>query len=305
MSISHRTPVVLTGVLLKDFPPREFALVVAITVALTLLASFANAVGLVFFFTGTGHVSGAATKLLPLLFTDSFRAILPATILCCYITGAAITGFILRAPKLRWGRRQGVILLLESVCFVFAGVGLSLCERTHPGEAVPLLPTVFLGAMSIGMGLQNGILSSFSALVIRTTNVTGTAVDTGIAIGQTLADRSTRHLWKIRIWVPQWVAFGVGSAAGAAACYHGGAPVILVSAAAALAMGVATLLVAQRHIGQGLPGSIFQSRFAAAPARRHAAVTGVVPVADVSPLLVDRSERLIKPGDSWFSPKAI
>ena len=64
-------------------------------------------------------------------------------------------------------------------------------------------------------GLQNGMCTTFSDAVIRTTHVTGILTDIGLIIGQAIFHSQTRkHLWKLKILVPLYSAFCLGGLTG-------------------------------------------------------------------------------------------
>ena len=69
--------------------------------------------------------------------------------------------------------------------------------------------------VSLACGLQNGICTTFSGAVIRTTHVTGILTDIGLVLGQALFHRRTRkHLWKMKVLLPLYIAFCAGGLLG-------------------------------------------------------------------------------------------
>jgi hypothetical protein len=69
--------------------------------------------------------------------------------------------------------------------------------------------------VSFGTGLQNGMCTTFSGAVLRTTHMTGILTDIGILIGHAIFHPRTRkRLWKLKIFVPLYVAFGSGGFTG-------------------------------------------------------------------------------------------
>lgn len=78
-------------------------------------------------------------------------------------------------------------------------------------EALP--PGAYL--VCLACGLQNGMCTSFSGAVIRTTHVTGILTDIGLIIGQAIFHKRTRkHLWKLKILIPLYTSFCCGAAIG-------------------------------------------------------------------------------------------
>ena len=89
-------------------------------------------------------------------------------------------------------------------------------------QELPLLSHGTLASMhmseyfiSLGCGLQNGMCTTFSGAVIRTTHVTGTLTDIGIIVGHAIFHQRTRkNLWKLKILCPLYTAFCFGGLIG-------------------------------------------------------------------------------------------
>lgn len=125
-----------------------------------------------------------------------------ALAIASFVLGATLSGMIVQQSTLKLGRRYGVALVLESLLLV---------------AAVPLLEasnSAGLYLASVGMGLQNGIVSAYSGAVIRTTHVTGIFTDLGIYIGHLLR-RLPVDMLRLRVCVVVAASFMIGSAAGA------------------------------------------------------------------------------------------
>lgn len=125
-----------------------------------------------------------------------------AIAIAAFVFGAMLSGMIVQQSTLKLGRRYGVALVLESL-LLFAAVPL----LEHSNSAGLYLA-------SVGMGLQNGIVSAYSGAVIRTTHVTGIFTDLGIYIGHLLR-RLPVDMLRLRVCVVVAGAFMVGSAVGA------------------------------------------------------------------------------------------
>ena len=127
-----------------------------------------------------------------------------ALTIASFVLGAALSGFIVQQSTLKLGRRYGVALTLESL-LLFA--------------AVPLLDansSIGLYLASIAVGLQNGMVSTYSGMVFRTTHVTGIFTDMGIYLGQMLRRLPVDMLrLRLRLCVLVATTFMLGSAAGA------------------------------------------------------------------------------------------
>jgi uncharacterized membrane protein YoaK (UPF0700 family) len=119
-----------------------------------------------------------------------------------FVFGAVLSGIIVQQHTLKLGRRYGLALVLESL-LLFAAV--PLMARGNPAG-------IYLA--SIGIGLQNGMASTYSGMVFRTTHVSGMFTDLGIYIGQRLRGLQIDTL-RIRVCVLVVTAFTLGGAAGA------------------------------------------------------------------------------------------
>ena len=119
-----------------------------------------------------------------------------------FVIGAICSGLIVQQRTLKLGRRYGAALVLESL-LLFAAVPL-----LDAGNPIGL----YLAAM--GAGLQNGMASTYSGMVFRTTHVSGMFTDLGIYIGQRLRGLEVDTL-RIRVCVLVVTTFTLGSAVGA------------------------------------------------------------------------------------------
>jgi uncharacterized membrane protein YoaK (UPF0700 family) len=119
-----------------------------------------------------------------------------------FVVGAIFSGLIVQQSTLKFGRRYGAALLLESL-LLFAAVPL-----LDAGNPIGL----YLAAM--GAGLQNGLASTYSGMVFRTTHVSGMFTDLGIYIGQRLRGLQV-DTPRIRVCVLVVTSFTLGSAVGA------------------------------------------------------------------------------------------
>lgn len=69
--------------------------------------------------------------------------------------------------------------------------------------------------IALACGLQNGLCTTFSGAVIRTTHVTGILTDIGLVIGQAIFHPRTRkHLWKLKILISLYISFCIGGFIG-------------------------------------------------------------------------------------------
>ncbi len=69
--------------------------------------------------------------------------------------------------------------------------------------------------VSLACGLQNGLCTTFSGAVIRTTHMTGILTDIGLVLGQAIFyPRTRKHLWKLKVLLPLYGAFCLGGVIG-------------------------------------------------------------------------------------------
>lgn len=77
--------------------------------------------------------------------------------------------------------------------------------------------TLQLGAylISFACGLQNGMCTTFSGAVIRTTHMTGILTDIGLILGQAIFyPRTRKHMWKLKVLLPLYATFCLGGTIG-------------------------------------------------------------------------------------------
>ncbi len=122
--------------------------------------------------------------------------------IAAFVLGAVLSGLIVQQRTLKLGRRYGVALMLESL-LLFAAVPL-----LEAGSPIGL----YLAAMAAG--LQNGMASTYSGMVFRTTHVSGMFTDLGIYIGQRLRGLEV-DTQRIRVCVLVTSTFLLGSVVGA------------------------------------------------------------------------------------------
>ena len=255
---------------MNDLPRREFWVVVTAGFLLAMTAGFINAATMVGLFGSTvSHVTGTLTRLGVKTVQGQWDTVIRETcILLGFIFGAFIGGIILRNSKFKFTRRYGAALLAESF-FLF----MTMVAIYSGSYAAPIL-----GAFSCG--LQNAIGTVYSAAILRTTHVTGTATDIGMILGQNLAVEAHHDLWKLYVLVPLLVGYFIGALIGTAAYRSMDYLAFFLPATFVLLLGIGQLLLIQfrivryQRIGKG--------RFASQRAARAAggASPAVAPVAN-------------------------
>ena len=143
---------------------------------LAFIAGMINTVGFMGFqHQGITHLTGSTT-LLGIAAAGGDRAAMAGllAVIGSFLAGCIFGGMLIQNSTLRLGRRYGVALVIESA-LLFA--------------AVPFLDRQnLIGAYlaSCACGLQNGMVSTYSGAVLRTTHVSGLFTDLGIGIGHFL-----------------------------------------------------------------------------------------------------------------------
>lgn len=173
--------------------------------ALAVIGGMINAVGFLGFqHQGVTHLTGTTT-LLGIAAAEGHGANAWGllAILGAFFAGCAFSGFLIQDSTLKLGRRYGVALVVESALLFLAVPFLKA------GNALgPLLAS---GAC----GLQNGMVSTYSGAVLRTTHVSGIVTDLGIFSGQVLRGVGVDRR-RIALCGLLFLAFFGGAAAGGA-----------------------------------------------------------------------------------------
>lgn len=172
------------------------------------------------------HMSGTVTQLGMEFTRHNFPLAREALlIIVFFFCGSVLSGMIIRQSTLKAGRRYGFALTCESILLVLATYFLR-----HEHES-----GLYVAAMACG--LQNGMATSYSGAVIRTTHMTGIVTDLGIAIG--LTARGLQADWRrMRLYLVLLVGFLTGGALAALGYRDFGADTLLFPAALAGIVGL-------------------------------------------------------------------
>jgi uncharacterized membrane protein YoaK (UPF0700 family) len=206
--------------------------------ALALIAGMINAVGFLSFqHQGVTHVSGSTTLFgIALAEGNVTQALHLFAVAGSFLSGCIASGALIQDSTLKLGRRYGVALAAESL--------LLFC-------AVPLLQrSDNLGAYlaSCACGLQNGMVSTYSGAVLRTTHVSGAFTDLGIYIGHRLRGIET-DTRRVRLCLMLIGGFLLGSLLGALAFKRFDYRTLYFPAAATGIVGLAYAMYRQQRTG--------------------------------------------------------
>lgn len=146
---------------------------------LAAIAGAVNAVGLLgFSHQAVSHVSGTSTLLsLAVVNHDMALMVHLLLILLSFVAGAMLSGAIIDNAVLRLGHRYSFALIVEAALLLLAM--LALGRGSDTGHLLA----------SAACGLQNGMVTTFSGAVVRTTHLTGLFTDLGTMLGAWLRGR--------------------------------------------------------------------------------------------------------------------
>lgn len=203
---------------------------------LALLAGMVNVTGLLSFdHQAVSHVSGTATHV-GVAIVEGDRALGHLVgILIAFLAGATVSGAMIDGTALRLGRSYGVALALEGGLLLIALFALHRFGAA--GEYFA----------SAACGLQNGLITTYSGAVIRTTHLTGLFTDLGLMVGQRVRgralDRRRGLLYLVIIFV-----FILGGSVGALVFRRYGVDTLLVPASIAFALAFGHTALVRREL---------------------------------------------------------
>jgi uncharacterized membrane protein YoaK (UPF0700 family) len=217
---------------LKDFRGGSFFSVVAWASILCFNGGFVNGVSVAGVFRiGLTHMTGITTTSAKSLLIWPQAGQIPAGafygFIVAFLLGAMTVGILMGGPDFKWGNLQGFCMLLEALALF---IGWYLAPRPVGGWF-----------LSYSMGIQNAISSNFSGGALRTSHVSGTVLDAGLALGQCIRLRNMTHFWKVKVHVPNWACFWLGSLAGTAVYNIHDKDAYLLSFLFALIVGIWTI----------------------------------------------------------------
>ncbi|WP_407330781.1 YoaK family protein [Enterovibrio sp. 27052020O] len=143
---------------------------------LALTAGCVNGIGLLGFeHQAISHLSGTATLIgTDLIKSHPAQLIHLSSILAGFFGGALLSGFILKDGTLSLGRRYDLLLLVEAALLL--------------GAIYPMQHNAIYGLYlaAAACGIQNGLVTSYSGAIVRTTHITGIITDLGLMFGALL-----------------------------------------------------------------------------------------------------------------------
>jgi uncharacterized membrane protein YoaK (UPF0700 family) len=173
-------------------------------VVLTLSAGMVNSIAFLgFSHQAVTHLTGTTTHASIALINSDWNALKNLGMLIfSFLFGAILCGVIVKDGVLRFGKRYGFALIVESCLLFFAMRSFAIGSRY--GEFFA----------SGACGLQNAMVSTYSGAIIRTTHVTGIVTDLGMLIGQWIRGVKLDKA-RIRLYILLLLGFFIGSGIGA------------------------------------------------------------------------------------------
>nr|WP_246505739.1 YoaK family protein [Coralloluteibacterium stylophorae] len=206
---------------------------------LAFVAGMVNVVGYIGFeHQALSHLSGTTSQLGTAL---ARGALGPAAqlmaVMSAFVAGAFASGLLIRGRALELGRPYGAALALEAVLLTSA---VPLFERGNLAGAL---------LAAAACGLQNGLTTTYSGALLRTTHLTGMFTDLGVHLGNRLrgipADARRAALCVLVI-----AGFLGGGIAGALLFPHLGYRTLLLPALLVGATGIAYVAYDLQRRGQ-------------------------------------------------------
>jgi len=174
---------------MKKFASKVDPFQATVTGAGAMLACCAGMVNVICFYvlgTFVSHVTGTLSKAAIHTADAVFKeAYIAALLILSFVVGSAICGCLIAKSTVTFDDPlYGVALLGNSAMLIIAGL-------THKTDAAP-----FFAAAACG--LQNGMATSYSGAVIRTTHVTGLLTDLGLIIGRMVVSGTRLQYSRVR-----------------------------------------------------------------------------------------------------------
>jgi len=140
---------------------------------LTLIAGQVNAIGVIgVFHEAISHVTGTVTRGAIAVAEGAFpAAALALSIVAAFAVGAVGAGALIGSRELRAGAHYRTGLIIEAALFALAW--WLFRNGSILGEHVA----------AAGAGLQNGLVTTWSGAILRTSHVTGLVTDLALALG--------------------------------------------------------------------------------------------------------------------------
>ncbi|MCB1167344.1 MAG: DUF1275 domain-containing protein [Leptospiraceae bacterium] len=207
------------------------------------LAGIAGAVNLVGLLSvsraATSHMTGTVTTLSIAIADATFSEVQRLSILLlAFCSGATVSGFATGSSRLDFRKRYGFLMLIE-------GALLLIGEQFY-ATARPVYAEWFT---AIACGLQNGMVTTISGAIVRTTHLTGIVTDLGVQFGRILRGEE----WQLRrmlLHAGIFLGFLAGGILGALAYPDYGPRILIPVSVLLLCVGCSYFLLRSYFIGR-------------------------------------------------------
>jgi len=143
---------------------------------LAICAGVINSIALLAFGITVSHITGKLTTGVQHIGMGTVDAAFDAALIpLTFLAGAVVSGFIIGRSTVNVGRSLYGIALMLCACLLV--LVTATAERGYVDRLAPCLA-------SAACGLQNGLASTYSNVIIRTTHLTGLVTDVGMILGR-------------------------------------------------------------------------------------------------------------------------
>jgi hypothetical protein len=142
-------------------------------------------------------------------------------------------------------------------CFLICALLLSAASVTAEEDANGIIYYLLLCAVS---GLQNGMSSTFSANLIRSSHLSGTTTDIGLIIGQKLRGTHT-NTWKLQVLILLTLSFFLGGIVAFPASKYWGFHAIIVNVSVFTVIGIAACYDIVKQYGISTQEFLFGTQY--------------------------------------------
>jgi len=189
---------------------RYFHQLILIGLAFTISAGFMNAIAILdLYHYALTHLSGLTSSIAIRYIQGRYSEMWTFFFdILAYGIGACFSGFIVAHNRHTLGRHY-------AVGFFFQGVVLFYCTHVLVKSTNNDDRFIVQFLICLACGIQNGITSTYTNNIMRTTHVTGMVNDTFMLIGYWLRTRNIKaDAWRLKVFPSIWTAFLVGSGLG-------------------------------------------------------------------------------------------
>jgi len=210
---------------------------------LAFVAGMINAIAFHALGAFVSHVTGSLSKTAIHAENGSVKAVEVGLLVVSFMLGSVLCGMLIQKDTVSFGTaRYGIAMQICTVLLIGTVAAANMGISVSP----------YLAAAACG--LQNGICTSYSGAVIRTTHVTGLATDIGVLCGRLLMRRIRREeqnvsedLKKLRLLCLLGILFFIGVVLGSLFHEYLGAEAFLIPAAITGPAGVAYTIYRIRY----------------------------------------------------------